>query len=104
MSKLMLAATATVLAIATPALASYREVPPNTAVCSVVVSPDYTLNMRSGPGVRYPISDVLTNGDVVLETAYSGDWVQVTATLHLGEVSGWVHGKYTRNVSCPRNG
>jgi uncharacterized protein YraI len=101
MHKLMLA-TATVLAVATPALASYRTVPLGTAVCSVVVSPDYALNLREGPGVKYPVSEVLTNGDVVSKIGYSGDWVQVGATLQLGDVNGWVHGKYTRNISCPR--
>jgi hypothetical protein len=103
MSKLMLATAAAVLAVATLALAGYRAVPSGVAVCSVVVFPDYTLNMRDGSGVKYPVSDVLQNGDMVLETEYFGDWVHVTATLHLGEVSGWVNGKYTRNVSCPRN-
>jgi hypothetical protein len=41
-------------------------------------------------------------GDVVHEVGeYVGDWVRVDFSTQLGQITGWVNGKYTRNVPCP---
>jgi uncharacterized protein YraI len=81
--------------------------PPPAGVCSRVTNippsaiPNGLLPLRSGPGPNFPMLAQLSPGDVVFETGYSGNFVQVNATLQRGAVDGWVHGMWTRNVPCP---
>jgi N-acetylmuramoyl-L-alanine amidase len=101
MTKLMLT-TIAAIALITPAVAGHRVVPPYAGVCSIVRTPGDTLNVRSGPGVEYSVLDELSDGDIVVEAEYSGDWVRIEYTMDHGDVGGWVNGRLTRRVRCPR--
>ncbi len=61
-----------------------------------------SLNVRSGPGVVFPVVGTLINGSVVrggsCQTVFVTDWCQVTST---NGVSGWASADFLRQTSAP---
>lgn len=56
-----------------------------TKVCTVTAT---ALNVRSGPGIHYPVLSWVRFGDVVEILDTSGAWLETDA--------GWIHGSYCR--------
>ena len=54
------------------------------------------LNVREGPGTRYPVIDVLRNGQSVIVTSCRGGWCSVNQS----GPSGWVSERYLRRTSA----
>lgn len=54
-----------------------------------VLSTVSSLNMRSGPGLAYPIITSLSKGDHMIVTDKQGDWLKVTKDQHSGWVAAW---------------
>jgi N-acetylmuramoyl-L-alanine amidase len=68
-------------------------IPTNTqANGEEVISSVSSLNMRSGPGLAYPIMTSLNKGDRMIVTDKQCDWLKVTKDQH----SGWVAAWYTK--------
>lgn len=61
-----------------------------------VISTVSSLNMRSGPGLAYPIITSLNKGDRMIITDKQGDWFKVTKEQH----SGWVAAWYTKQLEA----
>ena len=64
---------------------------PRCSVQAEVVS--WGLNVRTGPGVGYPVVGTLAKGDTVLVTEVDPDSGWLHVSLPGGEQSGWVSGK-----------
>ncbi|WP_020560633.1 SH3 domain-containing protein [Thiofilum flexile] len=89
--------TSILLATAAPLSASTTQVDKQSRVYSVTrITPNDNLNVRSGPGVNYPVTAVLPfNGKGVIATGKqatqgSSTWKQVT----WAGVEGWVNQRY----------
>jgi hypothetical protein len=54
------------------------------------------LNVREGPGTRYPVIDVLRNGQSVIVTSCRSGWCSVNQS----GPSGWVSERYLRRTSA----
>ncbi|MCL2378032.1 MAG: ABC transporter substrate-binding protein [Defluviitaleaceae bacterium] len=63
-----------------------------------VVSNSYFLNLRRGPGMRYPAFSYLAAGDIVTIVATQGNWAKVES--HRG--IGWVFTNYLNIANAPR--
>lgn len=61
------------------------------------VSPESGLNLRSGPGTHFSVSELLPRGTLLEEVEVEGNWVQVTVIDAAGRprASGWVHRRFT---------
>jgi uncharacterized protein YgiM (DUF1202 family) len=53
----------------------------------------YTLNMRTGAGMRHAVKDILHNGERVQILSRPADWLKVETAQR---VTGWVYGKYIK--------
>lgn len=49
-----------------------------------------SLNVRSGPGLSYPVIASMNGGDVVVELSRSGDWIEVDANGETGWIASWL--------------
>ncbi len=63
-----------------------------SGVRGVVASPDGFLNMRTGPGVGYPVVTWFASGTTLTITNTSGDWFKASAQGY----SGWLNSIYVR--------
>jgi N-acetylmuramoyl-L-alanine amidase len=63
-----------------------------------VLSTVSSLNMRSGPGLAYPIITSLQKGDRMIVTEIQDDWLKVTKDQH----SGWVASWYTKKIATEK--
>lgn len=59
------------------------------AVSGIISSYDGFLNLRTGPGLSYPVITRLYNGQLLKITNTSGDWFKVTAAGRTGWLSSW---------------
>lgn len=77
---------------APPAMFLAPGAPPASPKMCVNVAADDLLNVRSGPGTRFPVTGALSAGtcDVELTETCEGNWCQITAD----RVSGWVNTRY----------
>ncbi len=58
------------------------------------------LNVRSGPGLSYPVLGQVSRGDVFRFKRFSGDWVCVLAGDN--RLYGWVHERFLRPLGYSR--
>ncbi|MFD1030528.1 SH3 domain-containing protein [Metaplanococcus flavidus] len=49
-----------------------------------------SVNVRSGPGLSYPVIDSMKEGDSVEELSRSGDWIEVAVSGETGWIASWV--------------
>ena len=54
------------------------------------------LNLRVGPGMRYAVLQVLSEGQELIFLECVGDWVRVST----GDVEGYVYGGYLNQETC----
>lgn len=52
------------------------------------------LNLRTGPGVEYPVLAVLHDGQTLVMDNRQGDWYAVMAVMDGRSLSGFVHSSY----------
>lgn len=62
---------------------------PVNAVSGIVSSYDGYLNLRTGPGIGYPIVTRVSNGRTVSITGTSGDWFRAAVAGRSGWLSSW---------------
>ncbi|OHX54284.1 N-acetylmuramoyl-L-alanine amidase [Planococcus salinarum] len=49
-----------------------------------------SINVRSGPGLAYPVVASMKGGDAVEELSRSGDWIEVTVSGETGWIASWL--------------
>lgn len=49
-----------------------------------------SINVRSGPGLTYPVIDSLKKGDAIEELSRSGDWIEVALAGETGWIASWL--------------
>jgi len=79
------------------------ELQDNT-VCSFIT--DNNVNIRSGPGTRYPVVSQLSSGDGVRAVYREGNWVKLAARVYgfppneeFEPYEGWVSNQYINGCS-----
>jgi len=83
-------------ATATPAMTA---TPVMAGACLVVhASPgdDGALNLRTGPGVKYPVLIALPDGQVLEMMSSGGDWYKVRVGMEGRALVGYVRANYVR--------
>jgi len=82
---------------APPAMFLSAGANPSDPLHCVKVAKNDALNVRKGPGARYPIVGALARGDcgVAVSNNCNGSWCQISA----GNVSGWAHTGYLQAVN-----
>jgi hypothetical protein len=78
------------------------EVSPSDPSCGVVTEsmPDGFLNLRVGPGTKYPVKAKLLTGDFLKanDQSENGGWFRVKVVRL--NISGWVSWRYFRFIDC----
>ena len=49
-----------------------------------------SVNVRSGPGLSYPVIASMNKGDAVDEISRSGDWIEVSISGETGWIASWL--------------
>ncbi|MBE9123685.1 SH3 domain-containing protein [Tychonema sp. LEGE 07199] len=74
--------------------------------CSFITGEGGAVNIRKGPGNKYPVVAKLKRGDGVRAVTRQGDWVKIVATFSgnppnetLTILNGWVNNKFINGCS-----